>query len=124
MIEEGMKRIARGICEAFDAELTFDYRRGYPATVNHGAQAELAAEIAAGVVGADNIRKDVAPVMGAEDFSFMLQERPGAYLWLGQAGGPSACMVHNPRYDFNDEVLPVGASVFATMVETRLDAAE
>ena len=62
--------------------------------------------------------------MGAEDFSFMLLERPGAYLWLGQAGGPSACMVHNPRYDFNDEVLPVGASVFATMVETRLSAKE
>lgn len=124
MIQEGMERIGKGICQAFGAEFAFDYRRGYPATVNHEAQAALAAEIAAGVVGADNIRKNVEPVMGAEDFSFMLQKRPGAYLWLGQAGGPSSCMVHNPRYDFNDEVLPVGASVFATMVETRLDAAE
>lgn len=124
MIEAGMKRIAKGICDAFGAEVEFDYQRGYPATVNHEQQASFAAEILADVLGADKLHRDVEPVMGAEDFSFMLLQRPGAYLWLGQAGGPSACMVHNPRYDFNDEVLPVGASVFATMVETRLSAKE
>ena len=124
MIEEGMERIARGMCDAYGAEVEFAYRRGYPATVNHQKEASLAAKIAAGVVGADNVHLDTDPVMGAEDFSFMLLKRPGAYLWLGQAGGPSGCMVHNPRYDFNDEVLPVGASVFATMVETRLGAVE
>ena len=72
------------------------------------------------MVGQENVIVDEQPVMGAEDFSYMLLQRPGAYLWLGQAGGPSACMVHNPRYDFNDEVLPIGASLFANMVETRL----
>ena len=123
MIEAGMERIARGLCDAFGAAVAFDYRRGYPATVNHPAQASFAAQVAAAVVGEGNVVEDRDPVMGAEDFSYMLLERPGAYLWLGQAGGPSACMVHNPRYDFNDEVLPVGASVFATMVETRLGEA-
>ncbi len=124
MIEEGMKRIAKGICDGFGAEVNFDYRRGYPATVNHQEQSVYAAKAAAEVVGGDNVRHDAEPVMGAEDFSYMLLERPGAYLWLGQAGGPSACMVHNPRYDFNDEVLPVGASLFAKVVETRLGAGE
>ncbi len=120
MVEEGMKRIAQGICDGFGAQVEFHYRRGYPATVNHEEQAAFAAGIARDVVGQENVIVDEEPVMGAEDFSYMLLQRPGAYLWLGQAGGPSACMVHNPRYDFNDEVLPIGASVFANMVETRL----
>ena len=122
MIEEGMKRIAKGICDGFGAELEFDYQRGYPATVNHEEQSAFAAKIAGNVVGQENVIFDEDPVMGAEDFSYMLLQRPGAYLWLGQAGGPSSCMVHNPRYDFNDEVLPIGASLFANMVETRLGA--
>ncbi len=124
MIEEGMQRIAKGICDGFAAEVDFNYRRGYPATVNHEEQAAFAFRTARDVVGAENVHSDAEPVMGAEDFSYMLLQRPGAYLWLGQAGGPSACMVHNPRYDFNDEVLPIGASLFANMVETRLGAAE
>ena len=124
MIEQGMERIARGIGDAFGAQVDFDYQRGYPATVNHDEQAAVASRIASDVVGHENVRTDEEPVMGAEDFSFMLLQRPGAYLWLGQAGGPSACMVHNPRYDFNDEVLPIGASLFANMVETRLSEAE
>ena len=84
------------------------------------AEAEIAAEAAARVVGADKVVRDAAPVMGAEDFSYMLQKRPGAYLWVGQAGGTSACSVHNPRYDFNDEILPIGASLLATLAESRL----
>ncbi|NNG03208.1 MAG: amidohydrolase [Inquilinus sp.] len=123
MIEGGMARICKGVGEAFGAEIEMNYDRGYPATVNHPEHAALAADIAGSVVGPDKVRRDVEPVMGAEDFSFMLLERPGAYLWLGQAGGPSGCMVHNPRYDFNDNVLPVGASLFATLVETRLKQA-
>ena len=63
---------------------------------------------------------DPPPSMGAEDFAFMLNEKPGSYVWIGQAGGPSGCMVHNPRYDFNDEILPVGASYWAKLVETAL----
>ena len=124
MIELGLERIARGIAAAFGAEISYEYRRGYPPTVNHAEQAATAARVAGLVVGDDKVHGDEDPVMGAEDFSFMLQRRPGAYLWLGQAGGPSGCMVHNPRYDFNDEILPVGASFFATMVETQLKRAD
>lgn len=122
-IEAGMKRVAEGIAGSFDAEARFEFRRGYPATVNHAAETEIMAEVAAGVVGSDKVHREVEPVMGGEDFSYMLQQRPGAYMFVGQAGGPSACMVHNPRYDFNDEILPVGASLFATLVETRLKRA-
>jgi len=120
MIEAGMQRIAEGVAAMYGAKARLDYERGYPATVNHEAQTEKAAAAAARVMGPQAVHRDVEAVTGAEDFSFMLLERPGAYLWLGQAGGPSSCMVHNPRYDFNDEILPVGASWFATMVETEL----
>lgn len=124
LIESGMRRIASALAEANGAEVEFTYRRGYPATVNHDRQADVFGDVAARVVGEDNVQRDVDPVMGAEDFSYMLLERPGAYLWLGQAGGPSACSVHNPRYDFNDDVLPIGASLLASLVETQLKRAE
>jgi hippurate hydrolase len=119
-IEAGMKTMAEQIAAAHGCTAAFEYRRGYPATVNHEAQTNKAIQVAEQVLGAGKVHTDVEPVMGAEDFSFMLLERPGAYIWLGQAGGPSGCMVHNPRYDFNDELLPVGASYFATLVETEL----
>ncbi len=123
MIRDGMARICRGFSEAFGADIAFAFNHGYPTTVNHDAETEIAAGVAAQVVGEENVRRDVSPVMGGEDFSYMLNQRPGAYLWVGQSGGPSSCSVHNPRYDFNDAILPIGASFFATMVETRLKRA-
>jgi hippurate hydrolase len=122
LLESEMRRMVEGLGRAFGIEASLRYRRGYPATVNHEAQAETVAGVAGVVVGQDKVHRDVLPVMGAEDFSYMLKARPGAYFWLGQAGGPSACSVHNPRYDFNDEILPIGASLFATLVETQLKA--
>ncbi|MEO3435491.1 M20 aminoacylase family protein [Inquilinus sp. CAU 1745] len=119
----GMERLAKGIAKAFEAEAEFVFHEGYPATVNHDAQAEKVASVAREVVGADKVSMDAEPSMGAEDFSFMLNKRPGAYLFLGQAGGPSACNVHNPRYDFNDEILPIGASLLASLVESGLKRA-
>ena len=119
-LERQIGEVARAIAASFGAEADYEYRRGYPVTVNHEAETRLAAEVAARVVGAENVVPDAPPTMGAEDFSFMLNERPGCYIWLGQGGGPSKSMVHNPTYDFNDEVLPVGASWFATLVETLL----
>jgi len=116
-IEAGMKTIAAGIAEAMGAAADIDYRRGYPATVNHARETDLASGVAASVVGAENVRDDVTPTMGAEDFSFMLNQKPGCYLWLGQGGGQSSANVHHPLYDFNDKVLPVGASVLARLVE-------
>ncbi|MEQ9123364.1 MAG: M20 aminoacylase family protein [Alphaproteobacteria bacterium] len=116
-IEAGMKAIAEGFATGLGGSVEVDYRRGYPATVNHDRQTDLAAEVAAGVVGKENVRQDVSPTMGAEDFSFMLNEKPGCYLWLGQGGGPSEANVHHPQYDFNDKVLPIGASLLARLVE-------
>lgn len=119
----GMERLAKGIARAFEAEAEFVFHEGYPATVNHDAQTEKAASVARDVVGADKVSMEAEPSMGAEDFSFMLNARPGAYMFLGQAGGPSACNVHNPRYDFNDEILPIGASLLASLVESGLKRA-
>lgn len=120
MIEAGMARIVENTAKAFGAEGAVVYHKGYPATVNHARETEFAAAAVADVVGAEGIVRDINPVMGGEDFSYMLLERPGAYIWVGQAGGPSACNVHNPRYDFNDEILPIGASFMARIVERQL----
>ena len=119
-IRDGMTRLAQGIADAHGGSAEVEYRVGYPATVNPPDYADIAAAIAGGVVGSDKVRRDVAPVMGGEDFAFLLNKRPGAYLLVGQAGGASACSVHNPRYDFNDEILPIGASLLASIVEHRL----
>ena len=120
-MKAGLERTVEGIAAALGARAAIGFKTGYPATVNHAAQTREAAAAAAEVVGADQVDAASPPVMGAEDFSFMLEAVPGAYLWIGQAGGPSACGVHNPSYDFNDEILPIGASVFARLVERRLD---
>lgn len=117
MIEAGMKRIAEGIASGMGGSADVDFRRGYPATVNHDVQTQLAADVAGGIVGPENVRDDVDPTMGGEDFAFMLNEKPGCYLWLGQGGGASSENVHHPQYDFNDSVLPIGASVLARLVE-------
>lgn len=119
-LEQQITEVSRAIAASFGAEAAVDYHRGYPVTVNHAHQTKLAADVAAKVVGSDNVVHDAPPTMGAEDFSYMLNERPGCYIWLGQAGGPSKSMVHNPTYDFNDKVLPIGASWFATLAETLM----
>jgi hippurate hydrolase len=120
MVIANMERIASQIAAAFGAEAEVVYRRGYPATINHAAQTDVAAAAAARVVGEAAVKRDLAPCMGAEDFSYMLQERPGTYLWLGGGTGPGTVAVHNPGYDFNDEILPIGASIWAQVVETVL----
>ncbi|MBI1206349.1 MAG: amidohydrolase [Azospirillum sp.] len=119
-LEAGIARIAQAIAAAHGAQAAVDYRRCYPPTINHADEANLAARVAAEVVGAGNVSLDPQPSMGAEDFAFMLERKPGCYVWLGQGSGPNSCMVHNPRYDFNDEVLPIGASYWAALVETAL----
>ena len=123
MIVAGMRRIIDGIGAAFGVSIVMDYQYGYPATVNHADQAEYAALAAAKIVGDANVQRDVEPSLGGEDFAYLLNARPGAYLFLGQAGGASDAMVHNPHYDFNDEVLPLGASLLATLVEEQLKVA-
>ena len=116
MVEARMKAIVAGQMASFGVTAELVYERGYPATVNDPAKIEEAARAARDVAGAGKVITDKGREMGAEDFAYMLQERPGAYLFLGQGDGP---MVHHPKYDFNDAVAPVGASFFARLVEQR-----
>jgi hippurate hydrolase len=113
-IEAHLDRMVRAVAEAHGARARIDYTRGYPVTVNDAAATAFAAHVAESVVGAARVDAARPPEMGAEDFSYMLQARPGAYVYLGQ--GDTAGL-HHPDYDFNDDILPVGASFFARLVE-------
>jgi hippurate hydrolase len=118
-IEERLSRLVDSVAMAFGATAALSYQRNYPATVNAPREARFAADTAAALVGEDKVVRDLPPSMGSEDFAFMLQMRPGAYLRLGQ-GGDGSSFLHNPRYDFNDDVLPLGAALFAALVERSL----
>ncbi|WP_439550581.1 M20 aminoacylase family protein [Falsiroseomonas sp.] len=117
LLEAKFKDIVTGVAAAFGAKAECSFTRAYPATVNEPESTEIAARAAAMVVGEARSRKLPQPTMGGEDFSFMLNERPGAYLFLGGGKGEGDAMVHHPKYDFNDDILPIGASWFATLAE-------
>jgi len=120
LAERRVKEIAGKVAEAFGASAEVQYERGYPATVNSAREAEFAARVGQRLFGAQNVFTQHAPTMGGEDFSYMLLERPGAYVFLGQGGMDSGCLLHNPAYDFNDEVIPLGAGYLAALVEEAL----
>lgn len=120
MVETRLRTLAQSIAEGFGATAQVKYTRIYPATINHPYQAKFASDIAAALVGEANVQRDFPPSMGAEDFSFMLQAKPGAYLRLGQGGAAQGRLLHNARYDFNDEVIPLGASLLACLVEQSM----
>jgi len=120
LAERRVQEIAGQIAQALGTSAEIEYRRGYPATVNTEREAVFAARVGERVFGAANVITDAEPTMGGEDFSYMLQARPGAYVFLGQGGGPSGCFLHNPGYDFNDEVIPLGAGYLAALVEESL----
>ncbi|MEP4248889.1 M20 aminoacylase family protein [Tateyamaria sp.] len=115
MVVRRMEEIAAGTAAAYGCAAQLDFEFGYPPTVNDASKAAFAAKVAADVAGDAGVDADVEPVMGAEDFSYMLEARPGAYLMLGQGEGAG---VHHPKYNFNDEIAPIGASFFARLVET------
>ncbi len=121
-IQPTMQRILDGVAATYGASVELDYLRRYPPTINHEAETAIAAQIATEVAGAARVNTNTAPVMGGEDFAFMLEKVPGCYLFIGNGDGEGACMVHNPHYDFNDEILPVGATYFSRLVETVLAA--
>jgi hippurate hydrolase len=120
LVEQRLSELVESTARAFGAEGRTIYERIYPATINHPEQARFAGDVAAQLVGEGNVIRDLAPSMGAEDFAFMLQEKPGCYVRLGQGGGPSNCFLHNSRYDFNDAVIPLGAAFFAALAERRM----
>ncbi|HEY7663775.1 MAG TPA: M20 aminoacylase family protein [Xanthobacteraceae bacterium] len=117
LLERRLGEVVSGTAELYGATAKLTYRRDYPVTRNHERQAAFAATVAAQVVGDERVDDHVAPVMGAEDFSFMLEARPGAFIFVGN--GDSAGL-HHPAYDFNDEVIPVGTSYWVKLVETAL----
>jgi len=128
LIETRMAKIIQSTAQAYDCEAHFDFRRNYPPTVNSEAEAAFAADVMRSVVGDDKVDANVEPTMGAEDFAFMLQAKPGCYGFIGngdgdhrdQGHGIGPCMLHNPNYDFNDELLGIGATYWVKLVERYL----
>lgn len=128
LFEKQIRQISQLTAQAHGASASVDFRRSYPATVNHPEQAEFAARVADRVVGAHNVVRDVDPTMGAEDFAFMLRARPGAYLFIGngagahrEAGhGAGPCMLHNASYDFNDDLIAIGGTFWVRLAEEFL----
>jgi hippurate hydrolase len=117
LLERRLHEVVEGTARLYGATAKLTYKRDYPVTRNHERQTAFAADVAAQVVGSERVDHDVAPVMGAEDFSFMLEARPGAFIFVGN--GDSAGL-HHPAYDFNDEAIPIGTSYWVKLVETAL----
>ena len=128
-IERRMRVMTEHICAASGLRADFEFKRNYPPTINSASEADFARRVMADIVGADQVLQQ-EPTMGAEDFSFMLQARPGCYAFIangdgdhrdiGHGGGP--CMLHNPSYDFNDELLPLGATYWVRLAEAWMKA--
>jgi hippurate hydrolase len=119
-LEPAIRRVAEGTCAGLGASMTMRYERRYPPTLNSPAETEIAAATAAALVGPDKVRRDLLPSMGAEDFACFLEKKPGAYIWIGNGAAADQAMLHNPHYDFNDEILALGASYWARLAETVL----
>ncbi|EXL03759.1 M20 aminoacylase family protein [Brucella anthropi] len=117
--ERRIREAAAGIAAATGAEITVRYKNNYPVTFNHDAQTEFAARVASAVAGEGKVDESVEPMMAAEDFSYMLEARPGAYIFLGNGDTPG---LHHPAYDFNDDAIPYGVSYFVAVAETALAA--
>ena len=128
LIETRMKALAESICSGFGAKVEFRFLRNYPPTINDPEQTAFVTQVLTDVIGADNIVSPIDPVMAAEDFSFMLLQRPGCYFFLGNGDGThradghgdGPCLLHNPSYDFNDDAIPVGATLWVRLVEAFL----
>ena len=119
-VEAAIERLCAGVAATYGATIKATYDRRYPPTVNSAAETELCRRAAGAVFGETQVRRDDIPSMAAEDFAYMLQVKPGCYVWLGNGPGTGGCSLHNPHYDFNDEILPLGISYWVRLVETAL----
>ncbi len=126
-VQEQMKtrinELVQAICNGYGvaSKITFNPENpGYPVTMNSERESRIAAQVAMDVVGAEHVDLQPTPSMGSEDFAFILQEKPGCYIWIGNGSSQGGCLLHNPHYDFNDEILPIGAAYWAKLVETVL----
>jgi amidohydrolase len=117
LAEDGIRQVSAGVALTFGTKVEVDYQRRYPATINHAKQADIAVKVAQKIVGNDNIVIDSPPTMGSEDFAFMLQKVPGVYVKIGAGEGAN---LHNPSYNFNDDILITGARYFVEIVYQEL----
>ena len=126
LVERRLNELCGAVAVAFGATATVFYERMYPATINSAAEAHFAADVATSLLGREHVVRDLEPSMGAEDFSFMLQVKPGAYFRIGQGAenGVGCNFLHNTRYDFNDEILPLGAALHASLAEHAMPLAD
>jgi len=118
-----ISRLVNAVCDGFgmSADIRFNPENaGYPVTVNAAPETAMALQAAIAVAGEERVNQQPTPCMGSEDFAFMLQEKPGCYIWIGNGSSENSCLLHNPHYDFNDEILPVGAAYWVKLVETVL----
>ena len=120
LMEAGMRRVCDGIAAAYGVLIELKIERGYPPTINAPLETALCREVASQVLGTENVRADLRPSMGAEDFSYMLQARPGCYVWLGNGMGEGGCLLHSPRYDFNDDIILLGMRYWLGLVDRAL----
>ncbi|PKO35557.1 MAG: amidohydrolase [Betaproteobacteria bacterium HGW-Betaproteobacteria-7] len=119
-VERAIERLCSGIAAANGAQISVRFDHRYPPTVNSVAEASFCQGVAASIFGEEQVLTDVLPSMGAEDFAYMLREKPGCYVWLGNGPGTGGCTLHNPHYDFNDELLTLGVSYWVKLVEQAL----
>ena len=122
LVERRLNELCSAVALGFGATASVNYERIYPATINSANETRFAGDVAESLVGPDHVVRDLEPSMGSEDFSFMLQVKPGAYMRLGQGAdnGVGNCALHNTRYDFNDDILPLGAALYAGLVEQSM----
>ncbi len=120
VVEARMRALIESIAQGYGASAEFNYVRNYPATINTASCADFVAEVATDLFGADRVVRNLTPSMGSEDFSFMLKKVPGAYFRLGQGGAEDGRFLHNPKFDFNDDVIPAGSATFAALVERSM----
>ncbi len=120
VVEARMRALIESIAQGYGASAEFNYLRNYPATINTASCADFVADVATDLFGADRVVRNLTPSMGSEDFSFMLKKVPGAYFRLGQGGAEDGRFLHNPKFDFNDDVIPAGSATFAALVERSM----
>jgi hippurate hydrolase len=120
LLKRRLGEIAASVAAAHGAQATLAFVSGYPPVINDAASTALAARVACGLVGAGNVSAASDPVLGSEDFAFMLERKPGCYVFIGNGAGEGTCMIHNPGYDFNDAILPLGASYWVRLAHAFL----
>lgn len=122
LIERAIERLCHGVAVTFGAQTSVSFAHRYPPTVNSSQETGICLSVARDLLGVDKVRLHELPSMGAEDFAYMLREKPGCYVWLGNGPGSSGCTLHNPHYDFNDDILSLGVSYWVALVKELLGA--